>query len=762
MAGPETYSIQTRQRGAAPQLPSLGPIRTTGPAVKPATTAQPGSVSYVGAQVAQETATSAYDRAERDATTDWLIKAAGAIIEPHMQQLQSQQIMKGIQEAAAGKSIDEIRDAPPWYSNIFGDSDLVTAAKAYHAQTQVSKFVEETMKAIPNMTAMAPEEARNAMTQAWQNFQTGDMTIDAVANQQFLNAAPGLFEQWQKQNYKNWQETTRSGQAQAFDAMASSYNQKAKARVTDGTVSLDDVLKSQGELIAGLAPVDGQSYESWGSNLINTVQSAANQGNYHAVDAILKSGLVDKLPADQQASLVGFVRQQENRAILDARITPKYASQIQDLQLQLRTGRMSPKDVLDATNTINVQAQAEYGFTSPFIGPDEVDTWMNASTSLVSNEINAERTRAISAQRTMAQKTADLQAKADADRRELELGSKRFTAGGLIPPGESVEPTKKAGAAAFDVMQQQNPGSGFASLVSLYSHNNGLVIPALQARFTAGLQTADKMEWTPEFDANVSKPFTDMIAQPGGIHAAVKYFGADNYKKLNSYMAAMNAGVPQPLAYHEAFVEPQRLGDSSNLSKADHSALQSELGQSWFSSFFRDNRSNSANQTIMRAAAGHLADLKVNSRYTDEDERVKQAVNLALHDGNISVYGQWAWDRDASAKPLHEQAGLSSDQLYGVLGTTMGAMKQFSGLNFEDASFIERTDQNGRSTLMAYVPDGKGSFRVGLISLSDIQNTARAIRDEQKAERSATQTQLNQGLFRTNQGTPKVEYGMKQ
>ncbi len=752
MAGPETYSVQTQQRGAAPQLPSLGPIKQTGPAVKPATTSKPGSVSYVGAQVAQETATSAYDRAEKDATTDWLLKAAGAVIAPHMQELQSQQIMKGIQEAAAGKSIDEIKDAPPWYSFIFGDSDLVTAARGYQAQTAVSNFVAQVQREIPNITSMTPEQARQYMTEAWKSFQTGDMTTDAVANQQFLNAAPGLFEQWQKQNYKNWQENARSSQAQAMDAMASSYNLKAKTHATDGTVSLDDVLKSQGELIAGLAPIDGQSFESWGSNLINTVQSAANQGNFHSVQAIFKSGLIDKLPANEQAQLTNFVRAQENRSILDARITPKYASQMADLQLQLRTGKLSPQDMLAAANNLNAQAASEYGFTSPFIGPDEVDTWMNASTSLLSNEINAERTRLLSQQRTMAQKNADLEAKAQADLRELELGSKRFTAGGLIPPGESTEPTKKAGAAAFDTMEKANPGSGYRSLVSLYGANNGLVIPTLQARFQAGLNTADKMEWTPEFDMNVSAPFMKMLEQPGGTHAAVKYFGADNYKKLSNYRDAMNAGVPQALAYHEAFVEPQRLGDASGLTKQDRSALESELSQTWFSSFYNDNRSDAANRAIMQSAATHLADLKVNSRYADDDERVKQAVNMALHDGNLAVYGAWAWDRDKTAKPIHEQAGLSSDQLYGVLGTHMGTMKQFSGLNFDNASFIERTDEQGRSSLVAYVPDGKGSFRIGIIGVNDISNTARAIRNEQRAERNVTQEQINNPAMRRGTG----------
>lgn len=747
MAGPETYSVQTRQRGAAPQLPSLAPVRSAGPTTRPATTAQQGSVSYVGAQVAEETAASQYNRAQDDATAQWLLKAATAVVEPHMKALQANQVMKGIQEAAAGKSIDEIRDAPKWYSNIFGDSDLVTAARAYQAQTAVSNFVTATQREIPNMTNMNPEEARNYMTQKWQEFQTGDMVTDAVANQQFLNAAPGLFEQYQKQNYKNWQENAKSSQQQAYSAISSSYNQKAMSAVTDGTVSQDDVLKSQAELINGLAPVDGQTFESWGSNLVTTIQDAANNGNFHSVQAIMKSGLTAKLPPDQQAQLTNFVRAQESRSILDARITPEYASQIADIQYSLRTGALSGQDAYKAAQVLNTAASAQFGYSMPMIGPDEVESWGNLSVGMLSNETNKARTDAIAEGKRIAMRQRDEAAKADADRREMELGTKRFSAGGLLPAGEDSEPTKKAGAQTFDRMEAVNPGSGYTSLVNLYGSNNGLVIPTLQARFQTGLQTADKMEWTPEFDANTTKPFMEMIKQKGGDLAAIKYFGADNVKKMNNYLASMNNGLPQPLAYHEAFVQPRRLGKVDQLNKTDREALQSQLSPAWYSSFFRDNMSPAAQQAVLQSASGHLADLKENSRYTDDAERVKTAVDLALHDGNLAVYGKWAWDRDRTAKPLHEQASLSSDQLYGVLGGVMEDMKQFKGLNYDNASFIERTDDQGRSDLMAYVPDGAGGYRVGIISLNDIKGHARAIRDAERAEINETQNNLNKGVL---------------
>ncbi|AEZ65104.1 hypothetical protein phiKT_00021 [Escherichia phage phiKT] len=756
MAGPETYSVNTQRQQAAvaPQGQSL--IRSTGAATRPATAAQQGSISYVGAQVAEESAASQYSRAQSDKTTDWLLKAASAIIEPKMQALQSQQVMKGIQEAAAGKSIDEIKDAPPWYSAIFGDSDLVTAARAYQAQAAVSKFVTQVQRDIPTMNNMSPEEARNYMTTKWQEFQTGDMITDAVANQQFLNAAPGLFEQYNKQNYKNWQETAKVAQQQAYSAMSASYNQKAMSYATDGTISKDDLLKSQVELINGLSSVDGQTFESWSSNLVSAVQDAVNNGNFHSVTAITSSGLLDNLPPDQQSAIGSMIRAGEAKSIMDVRITPEYSSQIADLQWELRTGQLSPQDVFQRTAVINASAKAKYGYTMPLIGPDEVESWMGTSIGLMSNETNQSRTQAISDQKRLAQKTADEAARQDAERRELMLGGTRFSSGGLIPPGESTDPVKKAGAGMFDRMEQVNPGSGYTSLVNLYANNNGLVIPTLQARFQSGLQTSDKTEWTPEFDESTTKPFMQMIAQHGGHNAAVQYFGAGGYKKMTNYLSAMNNGVPQPLAYHEAFVEPQRLGDTANLTKEEQKLLRKALGMVWYK---RNGRSDSATATIMQSAAGHYADLKANSRYTDDGERAETALNLALNDGNIASYGRWAWDRDKSAKPLHEQVGLSSDQTYGVLSTHLERMPQFKGTNLDNASFIERVDSDGNSALLVYVPTGDGKFRIGSVSAADIRETAKKIRDAEREHRIKVHMELNNPPMRRGTGEGLINTG---
>lgn len=751
MAGPESFAVQTKQRGAAGQLPELQQIRTQGTATRPATVAQPGSIAYVGAQVAEETAASAYKRDATARTADWLIKAAGAIIEPKMRQLQSEQVMKGIQEAAAGKSMDEIQDAPPWYTAIFGETDLVTSARAYKAQEAVSNFVTQVQREIPDMGSMDPASARKYMTEKWQQFQTGDPLTDAVANQQFLNAAPGLFEQYQKQNYKNWQMTAATAQQGAMGAIVQGYNTKAQTHARDQTVSMDDVLKSQSEMIQGLAPVQGQSFTSWADNLMSVVQKAAANGEYHSVNAIMKSGLVDNLPVEQQQGLIGFIRAQEGRNQLNVRVQPKYAEQIADLQYQRMTGKLSAADILQRTNDINAQAQAEYGFMNPLIGADEQAAWAGSAVSLLANDANAQRTAMLSEQKRMAQKTADVAAKADAERRELELGARRFTSGGLVPPGESTKPIQAAGMAAFDSAESANPGSGYRSLVSLYSSNNGLVVESLQNRFTAMLNLADKQEWTPEFDQAVMQPFMKMAEQPGGHFAAMKYFGAQNYKKIQNYTAAMQNGVPQPLAYHEAFVEPQRLGATDSLNKKDREALDSNLSDGFFASFFRDTLGESGRKAVMQSAAGHLADLKANARYTDDTERAKQAIGLAMHDGNLAVYGKWAWDRDSTAQPLHEQVGLSSDQLYGVLSSYMGNMQQFKGTNLDNASFVERSAGDGKSDLMAYVPTGDGKWRMAIITAADIQQHAAGIRKEQRAERAQMQDIMHSG--KTNGGT---------
>lgn len=765
-----TFSIATNQRGQAQQLPGLSQLKGGG-ALRPVTTAQPGSISYVGAQVSEESVASAYNRAQGNKTADWLLKTAGTVVEPYVKAFQNQQVMKGISEVAAGKTMDQIRSEQPWYTKIFGDSDLVTAASAYTAQQKVSSFITNIQNTIPNSANMSAEQFRNYMTQAWTDMQSGDAIDDAVMNQQFLNASNGLFEQWQRQNYKNLQTQAKTSQQGAMSALIGQYGSKARAYGVDQTVSKDDLLKSQAELIAGLQPIDGQTQEAWDDNLTTAVQDAAQSGNFHALTAIKASGLMDHLPPQTKVQLQSFVNAQEGVQGGIARITPKYASQISQLQLELRTGSLTPADVIARTQQINVQAANEYGFTQPLIGNDEVASWMNVSTDLVANEVNRQRMEDISAAKQAANKAANLQAKVALEGREANIAANRFTSGGLVPSGESFDTIQKVAPQTFDAMEQQQPGSGYSSLVNLFANNNGLVMKGLQARFNANLNLADKTEWTPEFDKNVIEPFSQMKAQYGGDNAAAAYYGPENYRKISNYMAAMRNGIPQPLAYHEAFVSPERLGDPGTINKKDRDKLESAVNPGWYSrtkatmGLGAAVPGQAARNRIMQAAEAHFATLKDNARYMDDDEKYEAAVKMAMNDGSLAIYGTWAWDRDPASPPLAEQVQVQADQLYGILHTKMGSMKQFEGLNLDNANFIERYDRGGGSTLMAYVPDGKGGFRVGVLNANELRQQRDELIKMQKAERAAvfekSSTPIGraptteQTLFRGNYGQPQ-------
>ncbi len=761
-----TFSIATNQRGQVQQLPGLNQLQGVG-ALRPVTTAQPGSISYVGAQVSQESVASAYNRDQSAKTVDWLMKSAGNVVEPYVKAYQNQQVMKGISEVAAGKSMDQIRQEQPWYSRIFGDSDLVTAASAYTAQTKVDTFITNIQNSIPNSANMSPEQFRNYMTQAWTDMQSGNMVDDAVMNQQFLNASNGLFEQWQKQNYKNLQVQAKTAQQGAFDSKIATYGSKARAYGVDQTVSHDDLLKSQAELIAGLQPIDGQTQEAWDDNLTTAVQSAAQSGNFHAIQAIKASGLLDHLPPATKVQLQSFINTQEGVQGGVVRISPKYAAQIQQLQLENRTGSLRPEDVIARVGVINTQAANEFGFTQPLIGNDEVAAWMNVSTDLVANEVNRQRMADISEAKQNAQRQANLTAKVALEGREANIAANRFSSGGLIPSGESTDTIQKVAPQTFDAMEQQQPGSGYASMVNLYANNNGLVIKGLQARFNASLNLADKTEWTPEFDENVVKPFAQMKSQYGGDNAAAAYYGPENYRKVSNYLAAMRNGIPQAMAYHEAFVAPERLGDPGTVNKKDRDSLASQVDPGWYSKvkatigLGNAVPGQAARNRIMQAAEAHFATLKDNARYMDEDEKYEAAVKMAMNDPNLSIYGTWAWDRDGNAPKLHEQVQVQSDQLYGILHVKMEQMKQFQGLNLDNANFIERYDRSGNSTLMAYVPDGKGGFRVGILNASELRQQRDELIAMQKQERAAVRQQSAQPIGRSVP-TNSYNYGQPQ
>jgi hypothetical protein len=66
-----------------------------------------------------------------NATLDVLMKVGESIMAPMLKQKKTEAYVAGMQRAMQGEAVTEIATEQPWYSKIFGDSDVVEGARAY-------------------------------------------------------------------------------------------------------------------------------------------------------------------------------------------------------------------------------------------------------------------------------------------------------------------------------------------------------------------------------------------------------------------------------------------------------------------------------------------------------------------------------------------------------------------------------------------------------------------------------------------------------
>lgn len=131
--------------------------------------------------------------------------------------------LAGMQAAAAGRSLQDIQDEQPWYSKIFGKSDVITGAEAYVKATRASETMLQVQRDMPSLRTMEPEQFRAELIKRFESAKTGVPDLDVDIQSQLLNKVPALMDNQLKQNYQFKQEeyskTQRTHLVSAFNEL---------------------------------------------------------------------------------------------------------------------------------------------------------------------------------------------------------------------------------------------------------------------------------------------------------------------------------------------------------------------------------------------------------------------------------------------------------------------------------------------------------------------------------------------------------------
>ena len=238
-----------------------------------------------------------------DPTMAVLMKAGEKALAGKVEEIRQQKFVEGMHRAASGTTILEIASEQPWYSQIFGDGDLIGGARAYNSQTKAQETVAALSEQMPELRKMDGAAFQNTLQGALKNAMTGDAATDANIMQAFARTAPSLSSAWTRERYKYVQEEALN----AFNGTVHSAGKVAQLELREmagNDVDPDLRAAAEAKYIGSLSRPAGMNPEVHFTAVASSLISQAEAGNFYAIQAAKKGGVIDLLPPALQARVL--------------------------------------------------------------------------------------------------------------------------------------------------------------------------------------------------------------------------------------------------------------------------------------------------------------------------------------------------------------------------------------------------------------------------------------------------------------------------
>ena len=607
----------------------------------------PGAVQGAGVQVAGSAGASLPTRqitSEPPRLAEFLVKVADAVIAPRLKEARTKAYVDGMQRAAAGEQLAEIAEDQPWYTKIFGDPAAVQGARVYVQNAKAAEIAASIEEAMPTLRSKSVAEANEHFTDLVNKALTGDDNVDAVLLQSLSRVLPGAMRKHAREHYQYQQEQAVAAQSTSILSSAKLLQGQA-ADVADGKIGPEEYELSQAEFAQSLIPPAGQDIESWRKARVNDIRLMAENGQFFAIQAARKAGLLEHLTPDQQATVLRTV--EANEAQHRSRLATQYVTPLAEIGIAARLAPpgMSVNKLKDQIDALNADFSRRTGISTPLIGAFQEAQTMEQLAAGIQHRLEQQARDAAAkaqaaqvaglaqmAQAQQAQGVATLYAAGQLNNYEL-AGMKR----GQV---EQYHLSRVLGRDnAGNIVLTNDPAELRATAVNATSgFVNSLLATQLQAvANTARVEGATSPAFLSAY-ADWKKLHT---VTPGGA-AAAKYYGEELDMRFRVFDQTANTKNPASMAaaFNIAFAgdkpQPVRFKDSEAKKAVDAavSSLTPMIG-----TLFGETRKLAAGQsdTIAREIQGRMG-------YYGQDAEQAAAVALSTaRDRGLQVFGGYAW-----------------------------------------------------------------------------------------------------------------------
>jgi len=302
-------------------------------------------------------------------TMDLLLQVGASFVDKKIKETRAAAFVSGMQRAMTGEAVDDIaRDQPAW-SRVFGDTDAVEGARSYQAETSVQKVMLDIEEQMPKLREMPPEAAKEFFTKSVTSAMTGHAATDGAILGAISRNLPSVMKRQATAHYAFMQERAAGEEANALDVAATRL-QNAGMQLADGILTEDDFNEQAAAVGALSVPAIGRDLEWVQKQRTASAVLMAENGQFHALNAMQKVGMLDLLTPQQKAQVQRS--RDANELQWRTRFGMAHAERIAALKnlAERPTVGVSGEYVMSAVRDLNADYKKRTGSASDYFDPN--------------------------------------------------------------------------------------------------------------------------------------------------------------------------------------------------------------------------------------------------------------------------------------------------------------------------------------------------------------------------------------------------------
>lgn len=310
-------------------------------------------------------------KVEESPAVAMLMKVGQSLIDQDIKKARTAAYVGGMQRAMNGEAVEDIAAKQPAWSRVFGDSDAVEGARAYSAERKVQDTLLTIENDMPNLRRMGPKEANEFYVRSVNTALTGDPATDNAVMSALQRNLPGVIKRQTQMHYAYLQENAAEEEAGALAAAAERL-QSAGVAVSKGEMSPEDFAERMASVSMLSVPAQGRDPKFVREQRASSAILMAEQGQFHALNAMEKIGLFDLLLPAQKAAVTRS--RQANELQWKSKYGEEYSDRVAAIKnlAERPTGGWRAEDTMAVVKEINAEYKARTGSQSDYFNPDIV------------------------------------------------------------------------------------------------------------------------------------------------------------------------------------------------------------------------------------------------------------------------------------------------------------------------------------------------------------------------------------------------------